>query len=269
MTPARSRALLLGVPVLAAMIGLTGLSAVAQIGSASFPVDVTGIPVSGGQLTAQIPGTITLRQAPASAGELTGTAHYSLLRASFSHTAGIVRFHCPFPEGTCELNGTLRIPRATRAVSLSTDGGDVSVPYLTSDLTLRTGGGNVSAGTLTGALDLRTSGGDVNAGAVSGASMNLSLGGGNLHITAMAVQRATIDSSGGHITVNYTRQPAGLQISSGGGNVTLVVPRGHYKVSYSSGGGHVSNAAGDAPSATGHSISIDSSGGDITIRVAS
>lgn len=269
MTTARSRALLLGVPVLAALIGLTSLSVIAQIGSASFPVDVTGIPVPRGQLTAQIPGNVTLRQAPVSAGELTGTAHYSLLRPSFGHTAGVVRFHCPFPDGNCELDGTLQIPRAARAVSLSTSGGDVTIPYLTSDLTLRTGGGNLSSGTLTGALDLRTNGGEVNAGTFSGTSVNVSLGGGNLDVKAMAVQRATIDSSGGHVILNYTKQPAGLQISSGGGNVTLVVPRGRYKISYSSGGGSVSNAAGDDPSAAGHSISIDSSGGDITIRVAS
>lgn len=269
MTPARSLTLLLGMPVLIALIGFTGLSVVGQIGSASFPVDVTGIPASGGQLTAQIPGNITLRQGPVSAGELTGTAHYSLLRASIGHAAGIVQFHCPFPLDNCELNGTLKIPRSTRAVSLSTSGGDVTIPDLTSDLTLRTDGGNLSAGTLTGALDLHTSGGDVNAGTFSGASMKLSLGGGNLDVNAMAVQQATIDSSGGDVTLDYTRQPTDLQISSGGGNVTLVVPRGQYKVSYNSGGGSFSNAAGDDPSAVGHSISIDSSGGDITISVAS
>ena len=56
MTPGRWVALAIGVPVALALIGWTGFSFVANLGRASFPVNVT-IPVQDGQLVASLDGS--------------------------------------------------------------------------------------------------------------------------------------------------------------------------------------------------------------------
>jgi hypothetical protein len=273
LTPARWLVLLLGVPVLFALIAGTAFSAVAQFGQASFPVRDT-IPVSGHRLTAQIDGNITLRQASAGVGqpgtaELTGTAHYTLIRAKVTETGDSVQFRCPLPINNCELNGTLQIPSSATAVSLATGGGDVTVPSLSgATLTLNTAGGNLTAGSLTGAVNLDTYGGDVTVSTFSGGPLNLTSGGGNLNVEDMTAPQATITSGGGDVALTFTTTPNDVLITSGGGNVALTVPRGLYKINYDSNGGNYSSSVGDDPQAT-NSITIDSGGGDISISEAS
>jgi hypothetical protein len=141
MTPARALALAVGVPVLLALIGSAGFSVVAGIGQASFPVRDT-IGVRHGQVTAQVnSGNVTLRQAAAGPDALlTGTARYSLVRATVTTSDSGVDFSCPLHVGNCVLDTTLAVPART-GVSLSTFGGDVTVPRFTSGpLTLNTDG---------------------------------------------------------------------------------------------------------------------------------
>ena len=180
MTSARRTALVLGVPVLLVIIGFASLSAVAQIGQASFPVHDT-FPVRDGQVSVDVQsGNITLRQAASATNgtgtaELTGTGHYSLWRPAVTTSGDTVRYRCPhLALGNCDLDGTLQVPAST-AVDLSTAGGDVTVPSFTaSQLALNTDGGNINAGDLDGHISLHSSGGDVTVATLAG-SLNASL----------------------------------------------------------------------------------------------
>lgn len=270
LTPGRWFALFIGVPVLLAIIGWTGFNFVALAGQASFPVHDT-IPVRDGQLTALVnSGDVTLRQAaPGGAtAELTGTAHYSLFRPTIRISGSAVTFPCRIPVGDCSLSATLQVPAAT-AVSLSTFGGDVTIPRFTgSPLKVGTDGGNLSAGDLTGKLDLTTGGGDLNARTLGG-SVHLVTDGGDLGVQAMDAPKSTIISGGGDVSLVFSTAPHNLQITSGGGKVTLVFPRGtSYNVTTNADGGTVSNTLGDVTTAA-NTISVDSGGGDITIRAGS
>jgi hypothetical protein len=269
MTPGRRRALSIGVPVLLVLVGWQALNAVALVGQGSFPVRDT-IPVADGQVSAQInSGDITLRQAAAGAGpaataELTGTAHYSLIRPAIRVAGSTVTFPCSLPVGDCGLTATLQIPART-SVSLSTAGGDATIPGFTGSwLTVNTDGGDLTAGDLAGRLDLGTGGGDLTAAALAG-PVQVNTDGGDVTVNALRAPTASIGSGGGDIWLTYDVAPDSLQITSDGGNVTLVLPPGQYKVYADADGGSFSNGVGDDPSAA-RSITVDSGGGDITIR---
>jgi hypothetical protein len=265
-TSARAVALAIGVPVLLALIGSTGFSVVADIGQASFPVRDT-IGVSGGQVTAQVnSGNVALRQVAAGPDAvLTGTATYSLVRATMTASGSGVDFNCPLHVGNCNLDATLAVPART-GVSLSTFGGDVTVPRFTGGpLTLNTDGGNVTAGALAGPVNLSTVGGDVTVSALGG-SLRAVSDGGNLNIQAMDSADASIQSSGGNVFLAYDAAPDSLQVSSDGGNITVVLPPGRYNLHIDDDDGSLSQSSAvvDDPSAA-KPIVLESGGGNITI----
>jgi hypothetical protein len=268
MTPTRTLALAVGVPVLLGLIGFSGFSVVADIGQASFPVRDT-IPVSGGQVTAHInSGNITLRQVGAGPdAALTGTARYSLIRSTVTVSGSAVNYNCRLQvTGNCSLDATLAVPART-GVSLSTFGGDVTVPQFTGEpLTLNTDGGNVTAGPLAGSVNLSTGGGDVTASALGG-SLRAVSDGGNLNIQAMDSANASVKSGGGDVSLAYDAAPDSLQVSSDGGNITVVLPPGQYNLHTDTDGGtpSISNAVVDVPSAA-KTIVLESGGGDITVN---
>jgi hypothetical protein len=270
LTPGRWLTLAVGVPVLLVLIGGAAFSLVAQIGEASFGFHGT-IPVHDGQLTAQLNGgNITLRRgaagSPGDTAQLTGTATYSLVRATVKVSGSTVTFRCPLPAGNCSLNATLDVPPKT-AVSLSTNGGDATIPgFSASQLMVNTEGGNLTGGQLAGHLDLETGGGDLSVSALTALGLfQANTGGGNLTIGAMTASQASILSGGGDVDVDFAKAPDRLQVNSGGGNVTLVLPRGQYNISANADGGNVTgeNTVGVDSSAT-KSISVNSGGGNIT-----
>jgi hypothetical protein len=272
MTPGRRLALSLGLPVLLVFIGWLALNVVALCGQASFPVRFP-IPVTDGQVTARLNSAgVTLRQAAATGqggtAELTGTAHYSLFRPAIRISGSTVTFPCRLPFGDCSLNATLQVPAQT-AVSLSTYGGDAAIPgFAGSRLTVLTDGGDLTAGHLAGHLDLETGGGDVTAASADGGPVVVNTDGGELRVNAMRAPAASVRSGGGDVWLVCATAPDSLQINSDGGNVTLVVPKAQYRVNLDADGGSESNAAGDNTSAA-KSITVDSGGGNITIREAS
>ena len=148
MTRARRVALALGVPACLALSAWGAFAIVGEIGQGHFPVSDT-IPVSGGRVTAHVDGgNVTLEQGAVGQAKLTGTAHYSLVRPTFTaqRVGGGVAFgyNCDFPVGNCSLDATVTVPAGT-ATTISTDGGDATVTGTTGDVTLSSGGGNVTA----------------------------------------------------------------------------------------------------------------------------
>jgi Putative adhesin len=263
-TPRRAVTLAIGVPVLLALVGAIGFSVVALAAQATFPVRAT-LPLTGGQVAAQInSGNITLRQSGATAAhaELTGTAQYSLERATFTVSGSTVNYDCPLHVGNCNLNATLQVPAHT-PVSLSTFGGDVTVPGFTGRLSLNTDGGGVHAGDLAGDVDLSTVGGDVTASGLAG-SLHATTDGGNLNIGSMTAPDVVVSSGGGDVSLAYSAHSHApdLQINSDGGNVKLFLPRGQYQVDVNADGGGVTGEPTDDPSAR-NVIIVNSRGGDV------
>ena len=269
-TPGRVAVLTLGVPIVLALIGWLGFTAVALLDIQSFPVNET-IPVVGGKVTAQIEGSLTVRQDNVSAAQLTGTATYSLFRPALTvrpadqnpaGTGALVAYRCDFGVGDCSLDGTLTLP-ATAAAVLHTGGGDVTMANYTGDLTLDTDGGNVNVGgTLTGTdVQMSTAGGDVTMGNYSG-DLTLDTGGGNVNVggtlTGTDVQMSTV---GGDVTVNTLDGPVNLTTGGGNINIGAVTPPESGTEVVGSAGGDVTIVFTKPPS----NLQIDSGGGNVRL----
>jgi Putative adhesin len=250
MTPARRAWLAIGVPVCLVLVGWTGLSLVALVGQGQFKVG-HDIPATARRVNVNLSsGNILLQQAAGGQAKLTGTAHYSLVRPSFTTqvTAAGTDFgyNCNLPVGNCYLNATISVPRGT-PTSLYTGGGNATAIGTTGDVTLTTGGGNVSAQRMSGDLTLNTDGGDITAAAITAA-------------------RVTASSGGGNITVVFTSVPTHVKVNTDGGNITIVVPRGstHYDLTEHTDGGTTSGRV-PTDSSSPNVITATSGGGNISV----
>jgi hypothetical protein len=310
MTPGRWVALAVAVPVALALIGWTGYSMVAAVARGSYPFSYT-FPVHDGQVALSIDaGDITLRQAPASGtARLTGTVQYGLVRPAISEfttsTSANVSLNCSANfNGNCGVSANLDVPAQT-AVTLSSNGGDITASGFSSGMTLSAGGGNVnvanlagplkldtgggdlSANGLTGALQINTEGGNVNAGNWAGTgTTRLDTGGGDLTVNGLAgdfqlsteggkvnadgvtSRTVSMQSGGGDVTLTFTQVPQNLTITAEGGNVDVILPPGDSKYDIATpdlAGGNPNVPSSLVDSNSTHKITIDSGGGDVTV----
>jgi hypothetical protein len=253
LTPARVLTLLIGVPLVLALIGWLGFSTVALVGQASYPVSYV-VPVTAGQLVAGVGGgNVTLRQGPGQTAHLTGTVQYDLIRPGVTESTGPngtnLNVRCRIFVGSCGLNATLEVPAQT-AVTLSSGGGDMKVSGI-DDVTLSSGGGDLTASDLAGILKFSTSGGDITGNDLAAPSVDAG-------------------SGGGDVTLVFTQPPQNLDITSDGGDITVLLPHGStaYYITSSPGGGNDSESV-PTSRLSRNTISVDSGGGDITIAEAS
>jgi hypothetical protein len=274
MTPGRTAALVLGIPVCVALVGATALSFVADIGSSSYPVHYQ-FPTSATRIAVSTEGgQLTLRQAAVDRATLTGTAHYSLIRPNIvpADTNGVAGYdyQCRAPVGNCGLNATVTVPAGT-AASISTSGGNASVADTTGTVSLNTGGGELSAQNVSGAVTLSTSGGNITASNVSGIA-TLNTGGGEIQATAIRSTGVTASTAGGDITIVFTAVPHDVNVSTGGGNITIEVPPGptKYRITTSTDGNVSDTGVPQVPpgSPSNYEITATSAGGNITITQA-
>jgi hypothetical protein len=268
MTPARRAWLAIGVPVCLVMVGWTGLNLVAAVGQGQFKVSHT-IPVGTRRMNVNFSaGNILLQQVAGGQAQLTGTAHYSLIRPAFTTrvTAAGTDFgyNCSLPAGSCYLNAAISVPRGTPA-SVYTGGGNATAIGTTGDVTLTSDGGNVSAERVSGDLTLNTDGGDVSAERVSG-QLTLNTGGGDITATAITAPRVTASTDGGNITVVFTSVPTNVMVNTDGGNITIIVPPGstHYNLTERTAGG-VTSGRIPTDSSSPNVITAISGGGDISV----
>jgi hypothetical protein len=208
------------------------------------------------------------------------------------------------PSGVCGVNATLTVP-ARIGVTLWSNGGDVTASGFSSGMTLWAGGGNVNVSNLAGALRLDTGGGDlfgngltgtlqveaeggnvdasnwtgsgasqVNTGGgdltVDGLTGNFQLitEGGNIDANGITSATTSAQSGGGDVTLAFAQVPRNVNITAEGGNVTLILPPGDTKYDISTpstDGGNVSYPSSLADPHSPHTITVNSSGGDITI----
>jgi hypothetical protein len=254
MTPARILTLVIGVPLVLALIGWTGFSVVAVFGQASFPVSYT-VPVDHGQLVANVAsGNVVVRPAAGTTAQLSGTVHYTLTRPDIIERSTASRttigLNCHIHIDNCGLDATLSVPYDT-AVTLSSAGGDVVISGVGGSASVSTGGGDLTASTLAGRLTFDTEGGNINASFLTAPYLHA-------------------ESGGGDVSLVFTKPPGNLDITSDGGNVTVVLPHGAttYRVATNPEGGNVTGGVPTSDSAS-HTITIASGGGDISITEAS
>ena len=176
MTPARVVTLLLGVPVILALIGWLGYTVVDQSAHGSFPVSYADIPVQHGQLSVSVnSGDVTVRQGHGlgTTARLTGTVQYGLFRPRATKTTTAsgteVDVNCPtINSGNCGLSATLDVPRLT-SLTLSSGGGNLTVPGgVASSVTLTSDGGDVAVSGIPGQATVSTGGGNLTAGDLAG-----------------------------------------------------------------------------------------------------
>lgn len=270
MTGGRRAALVIGLPVCLALVGVTGLSLVADIGEGHYPVSYA-VPAGARSLSVSVAGgQLTVRPTAAGQATLTGTARYSLARSKLteSTTGGGIKvgYQCPVPFGDCELDATVNVP-GTLPVDANTAGGDVTVTGTAGQVTLTTDGGNVAADNTAGPLTLNTGGGDISAAGVSSPTVSVTTSGGNIQGTGVSSPLVRATSGGGNIEIGFTRVPRNVDVSTSGGNITLVLPPGgtEYNVTAHTDGGNVSDATIPKNTASGNVITATSGGGNITI----
>jgi DUF4097 and DUF4098 domain-containing protein YvlB len=273
MTPGRWITLMIGVPIVLALIGWTGFSIATAIGRASYPVSGT-IPLENGQLVASTGGAdITLQQdqARGNAARLAGTVQYSLVHPNFTVTGTAVNLDCRLPSGNCGLNATLDVPADT-PVDLATGGGNVQASGLQRDVTMDTAGGDVTLSGIGGNTDLSTGGGNVNAGDLGGV-VTFTTAGGDVTVNDLFSANVKLETGGGNVALTFTKVPASLDITSSGGDITVVLPHStttQYDISYQTEGGDYSAPEGLANlAAKDHTITLDSGGGNVNISEAS
>jgi Putative adhesin len=310
MTPGRWAALAVAVPVALALIGWTGFSLITTVARGSYPFSYT-VPVQDGQVAMNLTtGNVTLREAPGSTtAQLTGVVQYGLVRPGISEsltpTGADFGVNCDGIMGTnCGVNAVLDVPARTAVtvwsnggnitastfssgMTLWAQGGNVTATNLAGNLQLDTGGGDLTATGLTGTLQIGTEGGNVGAGdwtsshtirvdtgggdlSVNGLSGDLQLAteGGNVDVSGMASRVVSMDSGGGDVTLAFTQVPQNLVISAEGGNVTVILPPGSTKYDVTTpdlSGGNTSYPSSLVDPKSPHKITINSGGGDVSI----
>jgi hypothetical protein len=310
MTPGRWVAHAVGVPVALALIGWTGFSLVTTVARGSYPFSYA-IPVRDGQVAVNInAGDVTLQQAlgASATARLTGTVQYGLIRPGISEnttpTGANIGMDCNGINTDCGMSASLDVPAQT-AVTLWSNGGNITASGFSNGMTLSAAGGNVNATNLAGNVQLDSGGGDLTANGLTGilqiateggnidgdnwagngttrvdtgggdltvngltGNFQMSAEGGNVDASGVASALVGMESGGGDVTVALTQVPQNLQITTEGGNVTVILPLGSttYNISTPDNqGGNVSYPQSLVSSTSTHKITIDSGGGDVTI----
>lgn len=289
LTRGRLAALVVGVPVCLSLIALNGLSLVANLGEAHYPVNYT-VPAGAKSLNVSVAsGQLLIKPTAASQATLTGMARYSLIRSTVTEqttSSGTdVRYHCAIPFGECDLDATANVP-AGLPVTANTDGGNAEVTGTTGAVTLSSGGGNIAADHAAGPLALNTSGGNIQATDLTSATFTATTGGGDIHADGVRSSLVTVTTSGGNIQaagvtaptvtattgggdieIDFASVPLDVHVDTAGGNITLVLPHGPatYHVTAHTDGGNVSNSL-PQNTLSRNVITATSGGGNITIR---
>ena len=205
------------------------------------------------------------------AARLAGTVQYSLVRPDFSVTDGTgFSLRCRFLFGNCGLNAVLSVPPGT-ALDLSSGGGNMQLGGIQSAVTLTSGGGDISLSGSRGAVTVDSGGGNLNVGDLGG-TLKFVTGGGDVTGNSLTSPKTTMDTGGGNVTLTFTSPPTDISITSSGGDVTILLPRDgtRYDISYQASGGNYSLASSVLTgSGSGHTITVHSGGGNISIRQAS
>src|SRR5262249_14364523 len=196
-------------------------------------------------------GNVTLDQTAGGRLVVTGTAHYSLVRSTVTHSVTAsgttVSSHCRFVTGVCSFNYRVGLPAGVRAV-LASGSGDLMLRGLSGYVNAATGSGNI-AGT-----------------GLSGPQVLLESGSGDITVSGLASADVTASAGSGNITLTFAKVPRRVSVSNSDGDVHLVLPPGrtlyHVDAKASSG-----SSAVKVPQSTNspHVIKVSDGSGNISI----
>jgi Putative adhesin len=300
LTPGRRAALVIGVPVCLALVGVTGFSTLANFAEGKFSVGYS-IPATTKSLVLTVNGQLTVKSTPARQGAFDGTARYAFIRPTpaWHQTSRDTAFgyQCPLPVGDCELDGTVTVPASVTTLTVNSGSGAATVTggpagSLTGPVTLSTGDGNVSASHVSGPLSLNTDSGEVSVSAITSATVSASSGDGDINadgvtsptifadtdsgnITWQNVGTGTITAStgDGNIYITFTgTPPRNVNVDSDNGNISLYLPPGSattpYNVTTDNGGnGTIQDSGIDKVSSARNTITATTGNGNILIAV--
>jgi len=157
--------------------------------------------------------------------------------------------------------GRIEIGNVIGDVDADTSGGSINIGDVDGDVIADTSGGNIEVGEVTGDVELDTSGGSIRAGYANG-RMTADTSGGN--ITLEGSDRLLIaDTSGGTIRIRRSGGP--VEVDTSGGNIYLGPINGYIEADTS--GGSIDAELGVLELGQDAHIDLDSSGGDIELRI--
>ncbi|HYL15080.1 MAG TPA: hypothetical protein VEV41_18715 [Terriglobales bacterium] len=156
----------------------------------------------------------------------------------------------------CSGEFTVNVPRATEAVNIETDGGNVVVNGIAGRLEAETGGGSIKVDDIGGSVKAETGGDYIDVGTVGG-DVNLQTGGGRISIRSVK-GKINASTGGGDMVILSGSQGAVLE--AGGGNIQVKQCVG--KVRVSTGGGNID--LGDI----GGPVEMETGGGSIRLASA-
>ena len=251
LTKGRVLALVIGVPLVLAIIGWSALTAVAFAGQASYPVRIN-LPVHGGTVNFSVDsGDVTVSQTAGDRLVATGTAHYSLVRSavtrSVTASGTTVSSACRFVTGECSFNYRVGLPAGVRAV-------------------LASGSGSLMLRGLSGYVDAAAGSGDIAGTGLSGPQVTFESGSGDITVRGLASADVTASAGSGDVTLTFTKVPRRVSVSNSDGNVRLVLPPGRtlYRVDASASSG---SSVVKVPQSTNspYVIKVSAGSGDISI----
>jgi hypothetical protein len=253
LTTGRIAALIIGIPISLAVITWGALTVISLLSLDSFQIQRSFSP-SGGQLSVSLnDGDLTLAPSSGDRVELTGVAHYSLVRPTVNVDttgAGVsVSVTCPwFASINCSADLTVVVP-AGIAVAASTDTGNITASNLD----------NVSLQTDTG--DLQVNGG-------AGVD-HLSTDTGQITGAAMDASDVTAGSDTGDVSLDFAQPPTDVSAQDDTGDVTVTLPAGAppYAVSAHTQTGNTTVGVPTNPTSTDQ-IAVSTDTGDVTVDAA-
>jgi DUF4097 and DUF4098 domain-containing protein YvlB len=157
--------------------------------------------------------------------------------------------------------GRINIGNVVGDVEADTSGGTITIGDVEGNVSADTSGGNIEVGTVTGNVSLDTSGGSIQAG-YAGGTMMADTSGGNITLAGSA-RLLIADTSGG--TIRISRSDGPVQVDTSGGNIFLGPINGYIEADTS--GGSIEAELGEIGQGQDAHITLDSSGGDIELRL--
>jgi len=148
-------------------------------------------------------------------------------------------------------------------VYADTSGGDIDIGDVTGDIYADTSGGDIEVGEAGGSVELDTSGGTIRAGWAEGPVV-ADTSGGNIYLAGSAVS-VEADTSGGNIEIS--RSDGSVYADTSGGSITIRQSRGPIRADTS--GGRIDAELAAFSGSRNANIELESSGGDVTVRIPS
>jgi hypothetical protein len=118
--------------------------------------------------------------------------------------------------------GNLSVNDVNGKVEANTSGGNITINDVKGNVEAYTSGGNVSVVNNAGDVNISTAGGNITVNNFTG-SVNASTMGGHVMLTG-ADGKIEVSTAGGNISVNYSGQNFGMDLSTMGGNITASLP---------------------------------------------